>query len=151
MDPKKKYWHDEIGYNYRMTNLQAAIGCAQLERIEEILELNSKTEKKYRQILADRKEIEWQKHIQGKDKVTWLICGTVNIDRDKLIEKLRVKGIDSRPFFISLSDMPIYKNYSFSNKISRLISSKGINLPVKLNDSIEDKLKIINNVLLEYS
>ena len=45
MSPSKKYWHDVVGFNYRMTNLQAAIGCAQLERIEEILRFNKNTEK----------------------------------------------------------------------------------------------------------
>ncbi|PCI99657.1 MAG: aminotransferase DegT [Flavobacteriales bacterium] len=149
MNPKRKYWHDELGYNYRMTNLQAAIGCAQLERITEIHELNSTTENSYRKTINNKELIKWQINLENKNKVTWLICGLVPQNRDKIIERLRKKGIDSRPFFYSLGDMPLYKPYLFSNKVSKKISERGLNLPVKIQDSIEDKLNIIKKTLSE--
>lgn len=145
MSPSKKYWHEEVGYNYRMTNLQAAIGCAQLERIEEILNLNKTTEKKYKEVLGEGSGISWQTDFEHKTKVVWLVCGTIENERDLLIQKFREKGIDSRPFFYSLSEMPIYQEYSFSCEVSKEISRKGINLPVKLgleyNESILNKIK----------
>ena len=53
MNKAKRYWHDMIGYNYRMTNLQAAIGCAQLERINDILSLRQKIDNNYNMILKN--------------------------------------------------------------------------------------------------
>lgn len=149
MSTTKKYWHDEVGYNYRMTNLQAAIGCAQLERISEIHQLNSGTENNYRKLINDKTLINWQNNLENKNKVTWLICGTVDKNRDKIIEELRKKGIDSRPFFFSLGDMPVYKPYLFSNKISKKIAAKGINLPVKMTEAIDEKINTIKNILKE--
>ena len=148
MSPSKKYWHDVVGFNYRMTNLQAAIGCAQLERIEEILRFNKNTEKKYKEVLGEGSGISWQTDFEHKTKVVWLVCGTVENERDLLIQKFRENGIDSRPFFYSLSEMPIYSKYSFSCKVSKEISKKGINLPVKLDsETIDSVLNQIHDVL----
>lgn len=151
MNPQRKYWHDEVGFNYRMTNLQAAIGCAQLERIAEISNTNSNTENAYRTAITNTNSIEWQTLTENKKKVTWLVCGLVPDHRDEIIDDLRTKGIDSRPFFFSLGDMPVYQPYLFSNTISKKISARGINLPVKMDALIDNKLQTIRNVLLSFN
>jgi len=131
MSKRKKYWHDLIGYNYRMTNLQAAIGVAQVERIDEILSERKKIETNYRKELKDIDFLEFQKDdLPNRNKITWLVSALVNRhNRDSYIVHLSSKGLETRPFFYSLGSMDIYKKYLFSNKNSLSISSRGINFP----------------------
>jgi len=129
MSKEKRYWHEEVGFNYRMTNLQAAIGCAQLERIDDILGENSRLEELYKEELANISGITWQKDSSSqRSKVVWLVTGLVD-NRDMLIEQMKKNGLDARPFFYPLSSMPIYKQYSFSSKNSMMLSRIGINFP----------------------
>ncbi|MDA7803421.1 aminotransferase class I/II-fold pyridoxal phosphate-dependent enzyme [Crocinitomix sp.] len=137
MSPSKRYWHDVVGYNYRMTNLQAAIGCGQLERIEEILAGRDDIEKRYKKTFIGN-SFKFQSIFQNSAKVVWLICGTVPNRRDEFIEMLKGKMIDARPFFYPLSEMPIYSKYTHSNTNSVLISKIGINLPTVLDTNIEE-------------
>lgn len=128
MNKSKRYWHDEVGFNYRMTNLQAAIGCAQLEKIEAILEERRAIENRYK-IEFESDVIQWQKNIEGRKKSVWLVSILCD-NRDVLATKLKVKGIDSRPFFYPLSTMDIYKEYcDKACLIAKKISEKGLNLP----------------------
>jgi len=147
MSKTKKYWHESVGFNYRMTNLQAAIGVAQLERIDEILGQRKEIENGYRKNLSSVKNIEFQKNdLKDREKITWLVCALVKGgDRDDLMSKLRAKGIDSRPFFYALSEMDIYKKYVFSNSVSRKITKEGLNFPTSfdLNKTIYDDIKEI--------
>ncbi|MFZ5553413.1 MAG: aminotransferase class I/II-fold pyridoxal phosphate-dependent enzyme [Bacteroidota bacterium] len=134
MSKTKKYWHEHVGFNYRMTNLQAAIGCAQLERIEEILRERKETESKYRSLLGKYPFICWQKNIEGRIKTVWLVSVLLEgVERELVFDTLSRNGVDVRPFFYSLSSMDIYKPYSFSSAVSRELSAKGMNLPTIKN------------------
>lgn len=131
MSPTKKYWHEELGYNFRMTNLQAAIGLAQFERIDSIFECRRVYEREYRDLLSQR-NMSFQIDIPGRERITWLACALVNpdVDRDGYIAWLKSNGIDARPFFYPLSSMPLYRKYSAkSNKVAEAISRRGLNLP----------------------
>ncbi len=131
MSKTKRYYHEIIGYNYRMTNLQAAIGLAQLERIDKIHKNRFLYEQLYRNSLL-KTRFQFQQSLENREKITWLVCLLVdeNTERDKVIKVLEQNGIDARPFFYPLSDMDIYKKYSHSsNPVARKISSYGINLP----------------------
>ncbi len=131
MNKQKRYWHDEVGYNYRMTNLQAAIGCAQLERIESIIQQRRDIESAYQRALADTGLFEFQRgDLEHREKVVWLVSALVTgNNRADVIERLKNAGIDARPSFYSLSDMPVYKEYSRSAEVSRYISERGLSLP----------------------
>jgi len=146
MSKTKRYWHDYVGYNFRMTNLQAAIGVAQLERIDSILENRSIVEEKYRKALKNVSNISFQANdLNKRKKITWFVCVLLDHNRGGLLKKLSEEGIDTRPFFYPLSIMPIYLPYVFSNKVSVKISSLGINLPTnnKIEDHIIEKIKKI--------
>lgn len=136
MNKSKRYWHDNVGYNYRLTNLQAAIGVAQLEKVEQALSKRSEIEERYKAIIKKFNFLEVQKNnIPHNEKVTWLVCATAvdNNKRNMIIEVLSKNGIDTRPFFYSLSEMPLYKDYVRSNKNSLEISQKGLSFPTILN------------------
>ena len=149
MSKERKYWHEVVGFNYRMTNLQASIGVAQLERIEDILESRKKIEQEYKKYLGDIEILEFQRNDMPKrEKITWLVSALFKNDkRNYYMSKLQKRGIDVRNFFYPLSEMDIYKNFVFSNKNSVSISKQGIIFPTvygRLNKTIfEDIRKIL--------
>lgn len=140
MNKQKKYWHDEVGYNYRMTNLQAAIGCAQLERVTEIIAERDLIEENYKKALTNLNLIQWQKQFPNRKKVVWLVS-VLSEKKEKVMEKLKENGIDVRPFFYPLSEMPVYKNYVFSSVISQKLSKIGLNFPTIENVDFENVKK----------
>ena len=127
MKPGKRYWHDEVGYNYRMTNLQAAIGCAQLERIDEIIAGHAALEKRYMEALADF-SVTWPTDFDDSGRVIWLISVLVE-QRDAIMAACKDRGVDVRPFFYPLSTMPAYEQYAFSGDNARWLAARGLNLP----------------------
>lgn len=132
MRKDRRYYHEVVGYNYRMTNLQAAIGMAQVERIDEILIWRRQLEKGYRQTLKEVRGVDLQRDdLPKRKKITWLVSILVEKDkRDTILMRLKEKGIDTRTFFIPLSDMDIYRPYAFSECVnSQEISARGLNLP----------------------
>ncbi len=145
MSKTKRYWHDVVGYNYRLTNLQAAIGLAQLERIEDIHQNRRKYENSYKDML-DNKKFTFQKDIPNRRRITWLVSILVNdnLDKDKYLQILKEHGIDARPFFYPLSDMDIYKSYCQNyTPITHQLSKNGFNLPTYESLKSIDELKII--------
>jgi perosamine synthetase len=145
MSKEKKYYHTEIGYNYRMTNLQAAIGVAQLERIDEILKDRLKTEVNYVHELLNVDGITIQNlNILNREKITWLVSILVVKNRDLILKELNRANFDARPFFYPLSEMDIYKKYSFSSTNSIKISQMGINLPTSVNTNTSMIAEIVN-------
>jgi perosamine synthetase len=133
MNKERRYWHDDVGYNYRMTNLQAAVGCAQLERIDQFIERKRWIAEQYRTRLRDSGLL-----LPGDSghsrTVYWLYTailpgGFDETRRDELIDVLGHAGIDSRPFFYPLPDMPPYKRYGREVPHARSIASRGITLP----------------------
>ena len=150
MSKKKRYWHDVIGYNYRMTNLQAAIGLAQLERIEDIHKNRREYENNYKDVLPEDK-FTFQYDIENRRRITWLVSVLLHksIKREDYIKGLKEKGIDARPFFYPLSDMKIYKKYcKHDTPVSHKISRVGLNLPTYESlISLEEIKKIMKNLI----
>jgi perosamine synthetase len=143
MSKEKRYWHTETGYNYRITNLQAALGLAQLERIDEIIEKKRKIFSWYKEFLEDIKGIRLNPEKRWAKNVFWMVCAVLDkdfgISRDELMIRLKEKGIDTRPFFYPMSEMPMYWHSSnYSNPITKTISERGINLPSGVNLSEKD-------------
>lgn len=132
MSKTKRYWHSEIGYNYRMTNLQAALGVAQLERIDELLNKRVSIFKRYYKNLSNVENFQLNRTNEFLDVSFWSICLEIKnydiIKRDNLIKNLREYNIDSRPYFYPISDMPMYK--TVNTKITHEIYQKGIYLPI---------------------
>jgi perosamine synthetase len=144
MSKEKKYWHEYVGFNYRMTNLQAAIGCAQLERINEFIEAKRKLADFYNKVLTETgcfilpPQESWA--VNGYWLYTAILKENVNISRDMLMEKMLKNGVETRPAFYPLHQMPPYKNYpsnsSFQN--STYISAQGISFPSSVNITQEE-------------
>jgi len=146
MSKAKRYWHEQIGFNYRLTNLQAAIGLAQLERIEEIHRNRRLYEDAYRKSLEGK--FCFQKDSVNGSRITWLVSALADSpsSRDSFMEDMHNLGIDVRPFFYPLSEMDIYKKFLRNPApVSEDISARGFNLPtyesLKSVENIEKILK----------
>lgn len=133
MSKEKRYWHTEVGFNYRMTNMQAALGLAQLERINELLVKRKEIFEWYKEGLKDVTGIKLNYQAKWAKNVYWMIC--LEIDnytkdqRDEFIKKLKKNSIDSRPYFYPISDMPMYKDNNVYTPITHKAYQKGLNLP----------------------
>lgn len=131
MSPIKRYWHEEIGYNYRMTNLQAALGVAQLERVDEFIARRSEIMNWYRSGLGHRADLRLNREASWAKNAYWMVCleidGMTETSRQRLMDSLRARGVDSRPYFYPVSDMPMYPNAD--TPVAHRISPTGINLP----------------------
>ena len=132
MDPQRRYYHPEVGYNYRMTNIQAAIGCAQLEQAEAILARRKEIATTYEAGLAGIPGLVGPPSLPWAENVYWmysvLIEPAFGRDRDGVREGLRARDIDSRPFFVPVHEMPPYRTAEPFPVASRLART-GINLP----------------------
>jgi perosamine synthetase len=140
MDPKRRYWHPEAGWNYRITNLQAAIGCAQLERFDELTALRQKVLDLYRESFRERGEIRFNPSREWARPVPWLVCallppGSSREKRNEALAGLRRFGVDSRPYFELLNRMPPYSGCrtvgaeSEELPVAADLSARGMNLP----------------------
>ena len=132
MSSKKKYWHDIVGKNYRMTDLQAAVGLAQLENFKKILEKKIQISKLYKLGLTSIKDkIDFVNENSYEVNTFWLFNVVIKNNKKKyLIKSLLKKNIEARPFFYCLSSMPPYKKYALKNyNNSKFFEKNGLCLP----------------------
>ena len=126
----REYWHDVVGYNYRMTNIQAAIGLAQLERADDFLARKRHLAERY---TAGLRRLPVEVHAEAPDTVHsyWMFSILVERadQRDPLRKHLAADGIETRPLFFPMHTMPMYaKNYR-KHQIAEDLAWRGINLP----------------------
>jgi perosamine synthetase len=131
MSSQRRYFHEERGFNYRITNLQAALGVAQLERIEEFLDRRTEIMSWYNSEIATTDYIRLNRVKNWAKSAFWMICLEVDwLDearRDAFMQALKARGIDTRPYFCTMSSMPMYKQAPLP--ISARKSQIGLNLP----------------------
>ena len=136
MSPQKRYWHTVLGYNYRLTNIQAAIGVAQVERIEAILKAKWDIACGYEKQLKGIKGIVLPPKASWARNVYWLYSILVEkeygINRDELMKELALMHIETRPFFPPIHTQPIY-NTGQQLVVSQGLSAKGVSLPSSAN------------------
>lgn len=150
MSPDRRYWHPVLGYNYRMTNLQAALGVAQMERIHDILKAKARLANSYKRLLSDIPGLVMPPAASWAQPVCWLFSPLIQehslgIMRDDLINRLKLKGIDTRPFFPPLHTQPIYADGQ-QLPVAERISRSGISLPSAPHLTADDLLKVSQNI-----
>jgi len=156
MAKNKRYWHEFVGYNYRMTNIQAAIGCAQLEQLEFFTTRREEIWATYsRELMSSGYFLDQKVHV-GSTPCRWLYTLLLNpklsIYRDQLIEELRLLGIDTRPIFYPMSDMPAFQakvNMSAELESSENISLSGLSFPSSVSLSESEIVSISRSTLEE--
>jgi perosamine synthetase len=131
MCPERRYFHEERGFNYRMTNLQAALGVAQLERIDDFLEQRSQIMEWYHSEIPTTDWVRLNRVKGWAKSAFWMVCLEVDWfderKRNAFMEALKARGIDSRPYFCALSSMPMYRQFPLP--VSARKAQIGLNLP----------------------
>jgi len=140
------YIHPEIGFNYRMTDLQAAVGLGQMKKLEKNIRFKRWIAKTYNKHLRESKltlpvEKTWAKNVY------WMYS-ILTDNRDELMSFLKNKNIESRPFFYPCHKQP-FLNTKDDLPNTELVSKKGINLPSGY-DLTENKIKQVCEIILEF-
>jgi perosamine synthetase len=144
MNPAKRYWHEEIGFNYRMTNMQAAIGLAQMERIDRFVEGKLRMAERYGKGLAGVPGVELPATRDGVRNTYWAYsillsdCPSME-ERDRVIARLARLGIGTRPLFYPMHVMPAFRAYAGNRDfpVTDHLSARGLSLPSSIN--LEDR------------
>ena len=126
----RQYWHDVVGYNYRMTNICAAIGLAQLEQADQFIERKREIACIYKKLLKD---LPLEVHEESPDifHSYWMFSILVKDakKRDSLRDFLLENGIETRPLFYPVHTMPMYNNPLQSHRVAEDLGWRGLNLP----------------------
>ena len=135
MSPSRKYWHEVIGYNYRLTNLQAAVGVAQVERAEALVGKKRHIGHLYEAGIAQIPNLSMMPTSPFGDSTYWLVPVLLAPDlathRDMLMELLASDGIQTRVAFPALHGMPAFSPYRRAGAlpVSHDIEQRGLCLP----------------------
>ncbi len=152
MSRHKKYVHVALGFNYRMTNMQAAIGLAQLERFEEILAKRNQQEKQYVTYLSSSEKLQLRKKQPWAETVHWMMTIQLNKEgiRDKMLAYLKQNGVDCRQMIYPVHYAQHFKNeYAQQDfPVSEKISLNSFHLPSSTNLS-EESIEKISEILLK--
>jgi perosamine synthetase len=134
-EKERRFWHQELGFNYRMTNIQAALGVAQLKKIDRFVETRRRNAARYSQRLAGLTGLDLPAEAPGCRSVYWMYSIVVRdgfrLDRDGLSRELARAGIESRPFFYPLHLQPLYQDIrtGASLPVAEDLATRGLNLP----------------------
>ena len=139
----KMFWNTEVAYKYKMSSMQAALGLAQMERIEELVERKRAIFSWYQQELQGVEDLTLNAEPPGTKNTFWMVTAVLAEElgwgKEQLIERMRENGVDCRPFFYPLSSLPAYRDLLATqqarrrNRISYQISPFGVNLPSGMN------------------
>lgn len=147
MDPERRFFHPMTAFNYRLTNLQCAVLCAQLERRDKTIEQRKRFFTRYENGLQGTPGIGFHHSAEWAVACPWVFCVTVNEKeygclRDQLIETLADSGIESRPFYYPLHTLPPYREQSASRgdscPVAEHLSQVGLYLPSSTDLTDED-------------
>jgi perosamine synthetase len=147
----KTFWMEEYGYKYKMSNLQAAMGCAQIERAKELVDKKRLIFGWYKEFLKDI-PCQLNPELPETKNSYWMPTAVfgkaIKFDRDELFAFMKTNNIDSRPFFYPLSSLPMFKAI-LSNNISYEIYDRGINMPSH-HDLTREDISQVCSIIKEY-
>ena len=146
-----EYDHDEIGYNYRLTNIQAAMGVAQMEKLDEFVSVKRKNALLYRELLSDLEEIEFVWEEQWSKSNFWFY--TIKVpkdDKNPLLDYLLSKNIQVRPIWKLIHTLPMYRDcQSYYIDVAIEAYERCINLPCSVNIR-ESEIKTVVEDIMKY-
>lgn len=137
MSRSRRYWHEAVGYNYRMTNLQAAVGLAQMEQIDLFLRQRARIAGWYKENLQNIPGIVLPSEAPWAERVMWLytvlLPERLSPVRTNLIKRMLDDGIETRPMFYPLHMQPPYQNGQTHCPVSISLSRRGLSLPSSID------------------
>jgi perosamine synthetase len=145
------FWIEELGYKYKMNNVTAALGLAQLERSENQINQKRRIAAWYQELLGDHPALTMQFESQGTRSIHWMnsvaLDDNLNITRDEVIEKLKADGIDTRPVFPAISQYPIWDKVHEPGVVATRIGANSINLPSGVKLSRKSVERVCKNLI----
>jgi len=143
----KQFWPDMVGFKYKMSNIQAAIGCAQMERIDGLINRKREILIYYRNRLESQTEVIMNPEPAGTINGAWMPTAVLDAETGVTTKKLQqmfaAKNIDARVFFHPLSGLPMFKE-NLKNRFAYDIPKRAINLPSYHEISIEEQDRVVN-------
>ncbi|MDL2264537.1 DegT/DnrJ/EryC1/StrS family aminotransferase [Synergistaceae bacterium OttesenSCG-928-I11] len=136
--PARRFMHERLGYNFRMSNLQAAVGMAQLERLEETINKKRDIGRKYQGLFASVSNLQLPiEKTSYAENIYWvfglILKDCLHVDADDFAQRLKALGVATRPFFWPMHEQPVFLNQKLFEKenhpVSEAISRKGFYLP----------------------
>lgn len=158
-DPKKRFVHDALGWNFRMSNLQAAVGLAQLERLDEFVERKRAMGALYDRLLGEVAEIQLPvKSTEWASNIYWVygvvLKDSVRFDAEEAMRRLAAKGVGSRAFFWPMHEQPVFRRMGlFANETfpaAERLARRGFYLPSGLGlleSEIERSAQALREIL----
>lgn len=146
------YFHDEVGYNYRLVNILAALGVAQMEQLPGFLEVKKTTDDFYRRELTGVGDITFQAITPGVTQNNWLFTFRTERMRE-LLTYLNANGVQSRPFWTPMNELPMYKNcpYHTSANNSRTVHRTAISIPSSSGITQEQREEVVRTIKKFYA
>jgi len=149
----KQFWPDMVGFKYKMSNIQAAIGCAQMERIVELINRKREILKYYRERIEKLHSVKMNpeptRMVNGAWMPTVVFDGDTDVTREKLQTAFADANIDARVFFHPLSSLPMFENRP-QNRYAWNIPGRAINLPSYHDIQHEEQERVIEVLRLAY-
>tara|TARA_B100001964_G_scaffold200426_1_gene227393 strand:- start:136 stop:882 length:747 start_codon:yes stop_codon:yes gene_type:complete len=152
MNDRIRYIHNDIGYNYRLTNIQAAVGLAQLEKIKLFLQKKNKIYNFYKKTFMTVKGISFDKKPKYAKNNKWMLSiqidnKVVNLKKDKLIQLLFRKDIESRSIWLPVHRQKLYLNYEkYKIKNANKIYKKTLTIPSSINLSLNQVNTVVKTI-----
>lgn len=156
---ERRFYHTELGFNFRLTNIQAAIGLGQLERIDELITRKRWIGETYTEKLRDIPGLQLPVEESWAKNVYWMygivLDESTDMDANEFANRLRSRGVDTRPFFLGMHEQPVFLNQGLFNgesyPVAERIARQGLYLPSGLTlteDQIERVCTSVKGVLL---
>ncbi len=153
----RRFFHTKLGHNYRLTNVQAAIGLAQLERIEEHIAKKRWMARAYTERLQDIHQLQLPVEKSWAKNVYWMygvvLAEDVPMDADDFALRLHAEGVDTRPFFLGMHEQPVFQERGLfigeRYPVAEFISRRGLYLPSGLTltdgqvDQVAEAIRIV--------
>lgn len=136
--PGRRFVHEELGWNFRMSNLQAALGCAQLERLDTFVVRKRQMGSRYHKLLGDvfgiQKPLE---RVEWAENIYWVyglvLDDAVPFDAEEAMRRLAAKGVGCRPFFWPMHEQPVFRRMGLFNQsrypVAERLARRGFYLP----------------------
>ena len=157
--PERRFFHTELGFNYRMTNMQAALGVAQLERFEQIIAKKRWMGEAYTERLREIPGLQLPVEESWAKQVFWMYGLVLDESRDmdatEFAQRLDKQGVQTRPFFLGMHEQPVFRDRGLfigeQYPVSERIAKQGLYIPSGLaltNEQLEETCNAVKKVLL---
>lgn len=153
--PEQRFVHDELGWNFRMSNLQAAVGVAQLERLDTFVQRKRHMGRRYTELLGDVDEIELPvSRTEYAENIYWVygvvLKDRVDFDAREAMRRLSALGIGCRPFFWPMHEQPVFKKMGLfageRHPVAERLARRGFYVPSGLALTEDQTVKVANTL-----